>query len=192
MKYYFEVTLLPSSEISLYFLWEKVYQQVHLALVELKDSEGLVPIGVSFPNYSVEKNHLGNKLRFFAQVESDLVDLNIEKWLFRLMDYLHITKIRSVPEPEGFAIFRRVQTKSSKDRLARRKAKREGITFDKAKELLSAFDEKVSILPYIHTKSLSSSKRYRMMIGFSKVDNSQCGGKFSTYGLSNNCAVPLF
>ncbi len=105
MKYYQEVTLIPQPEIPLYYLWEKVYQQVHLALVEVQDQDGSTPIGVSFPAYNVDRNHLGNKLRFFAESELDLVGLKIEQWLSRLYDYLHVTEIRTVPEPKGFACY---------------------------------------------------------------------------------------
>ena len=51
MKNYIEITLLPSAEITLSFLWEKLYQQLHLALVEIQDSDKSVSVGVSFPKY---------------------------------------------------------------------------------------------------------------------------------------------
>jgi len=38
MKWYIDLTLLPESEIPIYFLWEKVYQQLHLALVEQQEN----------------------------------------------------------------------------------------------------------------------------------------------------------
>ncbi len=192
MKFYIEITLLPSTEIPLYFLWEKVYQQIHLALVEVKNADGLVTIGGAFPEYSARKKHLGNKLRLFAESEDELINLNMEKWLSRLTDYVHITKTRSVPEPEGFALFKRAQPKSSVERLARRKAKREGISFGEAMRVLQSFEERSSDLPYIHIKSLSSAKRYRLMISYMETDKKPEGGLFSTYGLSSQSSVPIF
>ncbi|MCO4790206.1 type I-F CRISPR-associated endoribonuclease Cas6/Csy4, partial [Vibrio cholerae] len=36
MNYYQEITLLPDADIALGFLWQNVFQQVHIALVEHK------------------------------------------------------------------------------------------------------------------------------------------------------------
>ena len=44
MKNYIEMTLLPDADITLNFLWEKLYQQLHLALVEIQDSDKTVPV----------------------------------------------------------------------------------------------------------------------------------------------------
>ncbi len=194
MQCYVEVTLLPSAEIPLYFLWAKVYQQVHLALVdEAKTKDGFVSIGVSFPEYNADQNHLGSKLRLFAAKESELQAIKIDQWLRRLVDYVHITRIRPVPDTlKKFALFKRVQTKSSTARLARRKAKREGISFEVAMEVLADHKEKISKLPFIHIKSLSSEKQYRLMISCTETDEKSYNSKFNTYGLSNNCSVPLF
>ena len=105
MKFYVEITLLPSIETPINFLWEKVYQQIHLALVENQDSHGKVSIGVSFPEYDCKQFQLGNKLRLFSFSQEELEHLNIRKWLFRLRDYIHITDIRYVPENINGRVF---------------------------------------------------------------------------------------
>lgn len=87
MKFYIEITLLPGVDIGINFLWAKLYQQIHLALVDMNDGKGSVPVGVAFPQYDTDKNRLGNKLRLFASSESDLIKLDIKKWLNRLLDY---------------------------------------------------------------------------------------------------------
>ena len=51
MKYFVEMTLLSNSEISLNFIWSKLFGQLHLGLVEMQDDQGRVPIGISFPDY---------------------------------------------------------------------------------------------------------------------------------------------
>jgi CRISPR-associated endonuclease Csy4 len=193
MKYYIEITLLPGVDIPLYFLWEKVYQQVHLALVEVQQEDGSVAVGVSFPEYDTKLNHLGSKLRLFAQTFAELEGLAISKWLSRLMDYVHVTTIREVPDKtKGKVLFKRVQTKSSKTRLARRKAKREGMSLAVAMDSLGAYQEKNSKLPYVRIKSLSSEKRYRLMIARLETENQQTCYTFSTYGLGQDSFVPLF
>ncbi|MBL4903685.1 MAG: type I-F CRISPR-associated endoribonuclease Cas6/Csy4 [Desulfocapsa sp.] len=194
MKCYIEITLLPGIEIPIYFLWEKVYQQLHLALVEIQDDNGVVRVGVSFPEYDEKKYQLGCKLRLFAPSKKDLEALNIHKWLSRLTDYIHVTSIREVPgKPAGYAFFKRIQTKSSNTRLARRKAKREGISYEDAFSSLSKRREQISKVPYLHFKSLSTDKRYRLMIACVETEQRNSHGDvFSTYGLSAKSPVPMF
>ncbi len=59
MKHYIDIILLPDPEIPLYFLWEKVYQQLHLALVEIKEPDNKVKVGVAFPQYDEQQHQLG-------------------------------------------------------------------------------------------------------------------------------------
>jgi len=191
MKYYLEITLLPQPEIPLYFLWEKVYGQVHLALVEMQDEEGKVAIGAAFPGYDASQFQLGCKLRLFAEKKAALEKIDLNKWLSRLTDYVHIATIREVPEQCQYAVFRRLQPKSSTPRLARRKAKRKGISFEQAMSLLSDHKEQASNKPFIWCKSLSSDSRYRLMIDCVSAGRAQAGS-FSTYGLSCTNTVPVF
>lgn len=191
MRFYIEVTLLPSVDISLYFLWEKVYGQVHLALVEQQDKNRKVAIGVSFPDYDEQKNLLGTKLRLFAGSREELEAQAMEKWLARLLDYVHITSIREVPVGCEYGVFKRLQPKSNNARLARRKAKRAGVSFDEAMASFAKDKEKMSKAPYLWCNSLESKKRYRLLIGRSAMEQAQIG-TFSTYGLSSSSTVPIF
>jgi CRISPR-associated endonuclease Csy4 len=193
MKFFIEITLLPDVEIPIYFLWEKVYQQIHLALVEIQDAEGQVSIGASFPQYSADQRQLGSKLRLMALSSAELEKLHIHKWLSRLSDYVHITTVREVPKGiKEYAFFKRIQSKSSNSRLAKRKAKREGTGYDQALSALGDHQEQLSNAPYIQIKSLSTNRRYRLMINC--VNTTSCNGKakFSTYGLSSTSPIPMF
>ncbi len=193
MKCYIEVTLLPNMEAPLYFLWEKVYPKIHMALVRHQRPDGSVGIGVSFPEYSNRKHQLGSKLRLFAQSRKELKDLGISIWLANLSDYTHVTSIKDVPEKiKGKVIFKRVQPKSNKKRLARRKAKRSGITFEEAMVELSKFEDRRSLLPYVFVKSMSSDKRYRLIIDQVETETEKNSASFSTYGLSSESTVPTF
>jgi len=114
MNYYLDITLLPDADIGLHFLWEKVYQQIHLGLVEIQDADGNVPIGVAFPCYDEQKLQLGNKLRLLAESENLLERFNAPQWLSRLSDYMHLTSIRNVPNrSQTHASYHRIQPKSS-------------------------------------------------------------------------------
>ena len=194
MKNYLDITLLPDADIALYFLWEKVYQQLHLALVETQGTNKQVKIGVSFPEYNRERFHLGSKLRLFAPSSDDLEAININQWLSRLTDYVHITSIRDVPETkvEGYAHFKRLQLKSNNERLARRRVKRKKVREEEANIYYKDRKEVYSRAPFIRIKSLSSDKQYRLLIDFEKAETLQTAKGFSTYGLSSKSTVPIF
>lgn len=51
MDYYQDITLLPDAEVNLGFLWQKVFQQVHIALVEHKVADNRSAIALSIPKY---------------------------------------------------------------------------------------------------------------------------------------------
>ncbi|MBT3144522.1 type I-F CRISPR-associated endoribonuclease Cas6/Csy4 [Neptunomonas phycophila] len=112
MNYYLEITLLADAEASLGFIWQKVFQQVHIALVENKVGANHSPIAVGFPHYRQAKFPLGNKLRLFAKEQMTLEKLDIGQWLTRLEDYVHIKGIKAVPSDVSYVSFVRKQVKS--------------------------------------------------------------------------------
>ena len=106
MNYYQEISLLPNADIAVYFLWQKLYQQIHLALVGNKSADNASAIGVVFPEYDSGKFLLGTKLRLIAADEKLLEQTHCEKWLTRLSDYVHVSRIKTVPEKlAGYAFF---------------------------------------------------------------------------------------
>jgi CRISPR-associated endonuclease Csy4 len=196
MQHYVEITLLPTDDIGHYFLWGKIYQQLHLALVELTAGQG-GNVGFSFPEYSAKQPHLGRKVRVFAPSEAQLVQFNASKWLGRLSDYCHVSSIRAAPEKTQYAIFNRKQCVNNTERLARRRAKRKGETFEQALAHFAGFDGEFSSLPFVALESLSTEPvaethhRFKLFIDQKIVSQSQDGG-FNCYGLSNTSTVPWF
>ncbi|OTH00949.1 type I-F CRISPR-associated endoribonuclease Cas6/Csy4 [Acinetobacter sp. ANC 4973] len=195
MKYYQEITLIDQAEISSYFIWSKLYTQLHIALAEIKDTNNKVNIGVSFPQYRFNQEKgigfLGEKLRLFAQNEADLKKLDLKKWLDRLTDYVHITSIREVPENiNGYAIYKRKQVKTNAARLARHRVKRGDIGFDEA---LARYSNVVTTtnLPFVQMKSLTSDQMFKLFIEKQNAEQSE-SQVFSTYGLSSQSSVPEF
>lgn len=194
MKVYQDITLLASPEIPLYFLWSKVFQQIHLGLVEAQDDQGLIPIGISFPEYVTGEKYslLGSKLRLLAYDEATLSQFNASQWLSRLSDYVHCTGIRPVPEKlAGYAIYQREQPKTSNERLARRYAKRHNMDYDTALERYSAMARKTIATPFIRLKSLSGDQEFCLWIKKNVVAEPS-GTTFSSYGLSAVASVPEF
>ena len=201
MTAYLEITLLPDVDISLNFLLQKVYQQLHLKFVEMQRENitgsvqkgGLQPIGVSFPKYNAQANTLGDKIRLFAQSEAVLERFNAKHTFRKLSDYVHVTNIREVPENGVmFGCFQRVQLKSNNARLARRKAKRENISFEQALFKLRTHAEQRTDLPFMSIKSASNGESFRLFIIYCEKSQASSEQVFSTYGLSDKSTVPIF
>ncbi len=194
MRYYLDITLLPDAEVNLGFLWQKVYQQIHIGLVENKIAENQSAIAVSFPKYGDKEFPLGNTLRLLANQESQLKQFNIEKWLSRLADYTHLKSIKEVPRGVNtFARFKRVQFDTSMERLARRRAKWKGEPLEDALAHFSSFKVQQSKLPFVNIQSLSRRERFRLFIKQELVTQAD-NGVFSCYGLSKvgKGTVPWF
>jgi len=194
MKYYVDIVLISNEEENLGYLWRKLYAQIHLALVEIRDENELVSIGLAFPKYS-DNRFLGDTLRLFSVTKEEMESLNLEKWFNRLEGYLFVGKIKEVPTTTEFVSFRRKQFKTNVERLARRQAKRKGISFEEAMKNYENFDEeekkKKNRLPYINVKSLSSDREMKIFIEKSEAKEEK-QGLFSTYGLSSESTIPWF
>lgn len=197
MKYYQELTLLPSFDIPLSFIWSKLYQQLHLGFVEQQDDNGNVPYGVSFPQYQHDKKKigLGEKIRVFANSEEELVKLGLKKWLDRLMDYVHVTGIRVVPEKiTGYSTYRRVRQENSADSKARRflmRHKDRNMGYDQMVVMFSMDKRSFCGFPYVKQKSLTNTNQFRLYIEKKACEENVCDG-FGTYGLSPVSTVPEF
>lgn len=191
MNYYQEITLIPDGEVSLSFLWTKVFTQLHLALAEEQQREGMVKTALAFPEY--QDKGLGNKIRIFAPSAEQLERLHLEQRLKRLSDYIHMPKIREIKKHRiiGYSIYSRYQPDESMERKARRYTRRhESVTYEDALNLLNQ-REKTYNLPYIQLKSVSTAQTFSLFIKKTSCQSEQ-SGTLSTYGLSNNASVPEF
>ena len=193
MQFYQELTLLPGVEFSPYHLWSKIYQQIHIGLVELFGKERC-EIGIAFPQYRGEGDDrgLGLKLRLFAKSSADLDRLDVKMRLRRLEDYVHITRVRSTPSAavRGYAVYRRYHSDNSQSQKARRYANRHGIAYEDALQLFP-IDRRHDLPPYIQLQSLSTGQPFRLHI--EKLDATKpCDAGFGSYGLDNTSTVPEF
>ncbi|SBS28470.1 CRISPR-associated endonuclease Cas6/Csy4 [Marinomonas spartinae] len=199
MKYYIDMTLLPSDDIGVHFLWSKLMMQVHLALVEIQDDNKQVPIAVSFPKYQTKSGDklgfIGNKLRLFARDKNDFEHLNLGKWLNRLEDYVHIKSVAEVPDNvQGYETFNRRCKSGSPDKHIRRRMKRHNETWEQAAEFFKGYNmEKADKdLPFIRMKSLHSDNEFCMSITRKEAELSNKHVMFNTYGLSAEGVLPKF
>lgn len=194
MKYYIELTLIPNDETGLPFLWSKLFTQLHLALVEIQDADAKVPLGVGFVNYRAETHNgqtfgtLGSRLRLFAPNEATFQQLNLDKWLVRLTDYIHIKSIKPIPEQVGFVTVNRNRAKPPSQKENAAYAKRRNIS---ESEALAHYENSNQLknLPFIKLKSLTNANDFSLTIE-QKTATEPKPGTFSTYGLSATSTVP--
>ncbi|MGO3343752.1 MAG: type I-F CRISPR-associated endoribonuclease Cas6/Csy4 [Marinomonas sp.] len=203
MKHYLDITLLPDAEMSLGFVWYKLYQQIHLMLVENKVGEKDSAIAVSFPHYAKKGFPLGDKLRLLAGTQQDLERLDVGRWLSRLEDYLHIKSIKPVPDAvTEFVYFKRWvykspdKMRSQVNKRAEYLAKKNGLNTEQVKaRLLESIDnmEQQSRLPFLNMSSLSTDsnvpaserRNFKLFIEKQQVESLGNNQKlFTCYGLS--------
>tara|TARA_R110000744_G_scaffold44106_1_gene98557 strand:+ start:90731 stop:91330 length:600 start_codon:yes stop_codon:yes gene_type:complete len=199
MKHYIDITLLPSDDIGVHFLWSKVMMQVHLALVEIQDENKKVPVAVSFPQYKTKETHaqafIGHKLRLFSAEQADLERLDMHKWLSRLTDYVHIKQIADVPDVVlGYENFNRRQKSGSPDKHIRRRMKRHNETVEQANLYFKdyAMKDEDKALPFIRMKSLESNNDFNMSILRKEVKQGANQVMFNTYGFNGSALLPKF
>lgn len=196
MNYYLELTIIGNPELTPYQIWSKLYTQLHLAFVEQKDEQDKVGYGVSFPQYRTLADkkiaYLGYKLRVFAPTEQALSALNLDKWLERLVDYIHISSIRSVPNDiKGYANYYRATPKMILDERITHQAKRHGVPYHKAAERFEGYKEQSLVYPHIQLTSQTNHQSYPLYIG-KQAAEILTDGRFGTYGLSRTSSVPEF
>ncbi|WP_336720254.1 type I-F CRISPR-associated endoribonuclease Cas6/Csy4 [Acinetobacter soli] len=196
-KFYQEITLIAQGEISLSFLWSKLYTQLHLGFVKQKDAEEKIIYGVSFPKYRLiqqkKLGYLGDKIRIFADSVEALEQLNLNHWLERLQDYVHVLSARKVPEDKinGYATYFKVNPKLTIEQRILHQAERRGISIEEAQQHFKALDLTETFEPYINMKSQTNDMNFRLIIGKKCADEANIG-KFGSYGLSRTSTVPEF
>lgn len=195
MKYYIELTLMDNPDFNLYTLWSKLYTQLHLAFVEQKDSQEKTPYGISFPRYRLNQDKgvgfLGDKLRIFAHSAQELEQLNLNQWLARLNDYVHITAPRETPHNVSYGIYSRAVPKDSVEKRILHQAQRRNISITEASTHFKDHVYTPLIEPFISLKSLSGQHIFKLHIKKTLTDEASMG-KFGTYGLSKTVTVPEF
>ena len=194
MQYYQELTLLTDYEMSINFLWSKLYQKLHLLLVTSKNARN-ENVGVSFPQYTYNDEkmipQLGSKLRLFAVKKEELDNLALKEELKVYKDYIHITTVRRISGYcHEYAIYKRYHVEGSIVQKARRYAKRHGILYEEAISLFP-MDKRGRELPFIRIKSCTNSNVFRLYIQ-KKNTTVQVTDEFNSYGLSDRASVPEF
>lgn len=194
---YQEITIIPDPDIAPYFIWSKLFTQLHIGLADINNKHGIDSIGVSFPDYhyddkNEQSSKLGLKLRVFAPNQKDLETLNLDNWLSRLTDYVHIKGIKGVPTDKiasYISVHRyrfkpiEVQAQTLADKLE--------VSYEEAMVTVSKRKKEMA-LPYIQMRSQTNNSNYRLRV-LQQPCHKAKAGSFNVYGMngmSNYITVP--
>ena len=184
MGHFIEICLLPDTEFPTSLLMNALFAKIHRALAEAGHGE----VGVSFPH--VQKT-LGDTIRLHGS-QVALEQLTSVGWLKGLTDYTHVTVITTVPENCKHRVVKRVQAKSSVERMYRRSIKKGWLSEEEAEVKMNAGKDHQLKLPYVQLKSRSTAQSFNLFIQQGKVVDSPAPGVFSAYGLSDVATIPWF
>ncbi len=187
MDHYIEISLLPDPEFPPNLLMNALFAKLHRGLVEWGDNR----IGVSFPEHDDKKPTLGKRLRLHGS-EQGLSELMNHNWLQGMSDHIHVTGVQPIPTPKGYRRVRRVQAKSSPERLRRRYMRRHPVDEQSARQAIPDSATETLALPYITIGSQSTGQRFRLFIEHGPIVDQPVEGRFSHYGLSPETTIPWF
>ncbi|TCT20164.1 type I-F CRISPR-associated endoribonuclease Cas6/Csy4 [Thiobaca trueperi] len=188
MDHYLEITLLPDPEFAPTVLMNALFAKLHRGLVDLSSTR----IGVSFPGMRKEpkSRSLGERLRIHGSL-ADLRGLMDLPWLTGMRDHILFQGPEPIPDQVSDCRVRRVQAKSSPERLRRRLMRRRGIGEEAARQCIPDALEVRLDLPFVTLKSRSTGQTFRLFIEQQAVSQS-IAGEFNNYGLSLTATVPWF
>jgi CRISPR-associated endonuclease Csy4 len=185
MDYYLDIKILPDPEFKETTLMNALFSKMHRALVDIANTD----IGVSFPEF--KDKSLGSGLRLHG-TQVALNKLMALEWMKGLRDYTVRTDIQPIPRNTQHRLVKRVQAKSSVERLQRRSVAKGWVTTEEAFERLSSVKPQKLTLPFIQLRSSSTRQEFRLFIRHEALRDESIQGKFNAYGLSNEATIPWF
>jgi len=190
MDHYLDITLLPDPEFIGSVLMSALFGKLHRGLVTVATGR----IGISFPAVNKASCGLGERLRLHGSSEV-LSQLMALPWLSGMSDHVRLGSMQTVPDGVQHRVVRRVQAKSSPERLRRRLMKRKGLTTQEAIAAIPSSAAERLDLPYVTLNSRSTGQRLRLFIEHGPLRDTPLAGSFSSYGLSHctpAATVPWF
>ncbi|MBK1719358.1 type I-F CRISPR-associated endoribonuclease Cas6/Csy4 [Thiocystis violacea] len=189
MDHYLDIRLLPDPEFTPTVLMDALFAKLHRALVDLASTQ----IGVSFPGRRKDPKcrDLGDLMRIHGFV-GDLRNLMELSWLTGMRDHIDLYGPAPIPDRIGYCTVRRMQAKSSPERLRRRLAIRKGISEEEARRSIPDNKAKRLDLPYLAIKSRSTGQTFRLFIDQQPSALQSEDGVFNHYGFSRTATLPWF
>lgn len=187
MDYFVDLELLSDPEFAAHLLLAALYAKLHRALV----AHSSTGIAVSFPGHQTNPPSLGTRMRLLGSQQA-LEALTATDWLSGMHDHVKVRALAGVPTDAAHRILRRVQAKSSPERLRRRLMKRYGLDETLARERIPDSAAEMLHLPFVQLHSRSTGQMFRLFLSLSAEQPAPVSGKFNTHGLSRNATVPWF
>ena len=97
-----------------------------------------------------------------------------------------------MPAHAAHRTLRRVQVKSSPERLRRRLMKRHQLSEAQARERIPDSVGRMTDLPYVPMASTSTAQQFKLFLALGAAQPQPQAGDFNTYGLSATATVPWF
>lgn len=196
MKYYIELKTYPNPDFTSRKIIEDVFGRLHFIFASIHFEKKAVPIGVSFPQYTVKVGEwsVGSVIRLFAENKHDLAVFSLSDGLKGFSDYISVSRVQQVPDTvTGYSNYYRKGEHSSIDSpsVLRRYAKRHNISFKDASILFADAPQESNSLPYIMLRSNSTKQRYPFIIQKRLREHHEVG-TFNNFGLSSTTTVPEF
>jgi CRISPR-associated endonuclease Csy4 len=185
MDSYIDLTTLPDPEFAQTQLMDALYAKAHRALVLAKTDA----IAVCFPR--MDKRFLGNTMRLVGSKQS-LAAMMAQPWLQGMRDHLILGEVLPVPTSAEHRSLRRVQAKSSPERLRRRAMRRHQLSAEAAAQRIPDSAAEVLQLPFLQVKSTSTGQQFRLFLRLGPKVSTPVTGPFNAYGLSQTATVPWF
>lgn len=187
MDHYVDIDVQPDPEFPAHQLMSALYAKLHRALVAQKS----MGIGVSFPGVDAQTPYLGTRLRLHASLAA-LSGLLQSDWLAGMRDHVLLTPPALVPPAAQYRTVRRVQVKSSPERLRRRLMRRHGIDAQHARQRIPDEAARLAHLPFAQLRSTSTGQNFMLFIDHGPLQPGASPGDFNAYGLSQGATIPWF
>ena len=187
MDHFVDIRLQPDPEIAAHHLLGALYAKLHRALV-VQRSNG---VAASFPGYQTNPLTLGICLRLLGSKPA-LDGLAQTDWLSGMRDHVTVGAVAQVPADATHRALRRVQAKSSPERLRRRLIKRHGLDEAQARERIPDSAAQTLHLPFVQLRSNSTGQTFPLFLSLGKAQAVPLPGEFNAYGLSQRATTPWF
>ncbi len=187
MDHHVDIDVQPDPEFPAYQLMAALYAKLHRALV----AQNSTRIGVSFPGFGLQAPHLGTRLRLHGDLAA-LSALLAGDWLAGMRDHVTLTQPNRVPETAKHCAVRRVQVKSSPERLRRRLMRRHNLDAQEAHQRIPDEAARLANLPFVQLRSTSTGQTFRLFIEHGPAQSNSMAGNFNAYGLSQAATIPWF
>lgn len=187
MHHYLDIRLLPDPEAAPHQLMSLLFSRVHERLARGQFNQ----VAVSFPEYSLAPATLGKTLRLIAP-RDELASFVSSDWLGALRDHVRTTSDQVVPADAPAYWLRRIQAKSSPERLRRRQMRRHGLSEEQALAQIPDHCAERLTLPFVTVSSGSTGHKFRLFLQLVRSPDGALPGYFNAYGLSAEATTPWF